>query len=100
MVGWGRNRVKIWVFDSRTDKNSLELVMRLLFPSSRQDMMQRQNTDEKQFRNCVAHEMARERYRQAKAKVEAIKQPRQMALYSLPVIGSSGTAVPVIEYDG
>ncbi|XP_053248025.1 leucine-rich repeat and IQ domain-containing protein 3 [Podarcis raffonei] len=70
------------------------------FREERQDMMQRQNTDEKQFRNCVAHEMARERYRQAKAKVEAIKQPRQMALYSLPVIGSSGTAVPVIEYDG
>ncbi|XP_020650339.3 leucine-rich repeat and IQ domain-containing protein 3 isoform X1 [Pogona vitticeps] len=70
------------------------------FHVERQQMLQRQNTDEKLLRKCVAREKARERFQQSKAKVEAVKQPRRRISYALPVIGSSGTAKPVEKYDG
>lgn len=63
-------------------------------------MLQKQNIEEKIFRKYVTHVIARERFEQSKAKLKAVKEPHEKILYSLPVIGSSSTAVPIIEYDG
>ncbi|XP_062974094.1 leucine-rich repeat and IQ domain-containing protein 3 [Elgaria multicarinata webbii] len=70
------------------------------FHEERLQMVQKQNTNEKCFRKFVTREMSKGRLQQSKAKVEAVKKPRVKILYTLPVIGSSGTAVPVAEYDG
>ncbi|XP_063155930.1 leucine-rich repeat and IQ domain-containing protein 3 [Candoia aspera] len=70
------------------------------FQVERQQMLQRQNMNEKTFRECVTHVMTRERFEQSKAKVKAMKEPRLKKLYTLPLIGSSGTAVPIAKYDG
>ncbi|XP_026535127.1 leucine-rich repeat and IQ domain-containing protein 3 [Notechis scutatus] len=70
------------------------------FQEERRQMLQRQNIDEKIFRKYVTHVIARERFEQSKAKLKAVKEPHVKILYSLPVIGSSSTAVPIAEYDG
>ncbi|KAJ7332592.1 hypothetical protein JRQ81_014772 [Phrynocephalus forsythii] len=70
------------------------------FHVERQQMLQRQNAYEKYLRKCVAEEMAKERFQQTKAKVEAVKQTRSRVPYMLPVIGSSGIAKTVEKYDG
>ncbi|KAF7254552.1 Leucine-rich repeat and IQ domain-containing protein 3 [Varanus komodoensis] len=69
------------------------------FHEERVQMLQKQNKNEKKIRKCVAHEMSKEQFKQSKAKVEAVKKPGVKILCTLPVIGSSGTAVPVVEYD-
>ncbi|KAH0618502.1 hypothetical protein JD844_017774 [Phrynosoma platyrhinos] len=65
-----------------------------------QQMLQRLNTDEKCFRQCLAHAMASDRFKRSKGKIEAMKKPRLKIPYSLPVIGSSGLAVPILQYEG
>ncbi|XP_025021372.1 leucine-rich repeat and IQ domain-containing protein 3 [Python bivittatus] len=70
------------------------------FQEERQHMLQRQNMHEKTFRKYVTRVMARERFEQSKAKLKATKEPCMKELYTLPLIGSSGTAVPIAEYDG
>lgn len=62
-------------------------------------MLQKQNIEEKIFRKYMTHVMARERFEQSKAKLKVVKEPRVKLLYSLPVIGSSGTAVPIAKYE-
>lgn len=48
----------------------------------------------------MANEMAKERVEHAKVKVAAVKEPRLKIMYTLPVIGSSATAIPLEEYNG
>ncbi|XP_042322131.1 leucine-rich repeat and IQ domain-containing protein 3 isoform X2 [Sceloporus undulatus] len=70
------------------------------FNVERKQMLQRLNTDEKCFRKCLAHAMTSERFKRSKGKVEAMKKSRMKIPYSLPVIGSSGSAVPILQYEG
>ncbi|XP_067323922.1 leucine-rich repeat and IQ domain-containing protein 3 isoform X1 [Anolis sagrei] len=66
----------------------------------KQKMLQRQNMDEKYFYKCLAHAVANERFEQSRRKVKDMKIPRVKLQYSLPVIGSSGFALPVLQYPG
>ncbi|XP_053099137.1 leucine-rich repeat and IQ domain-containing protein 3 isoform X2 [Hemicordylus capensis] len=66
----------------------------------RLQMLQKRNYYEKMFRKYVTNEMTNKRFQQSKARVEAAKNPREKLLHTLPVIGSSGTAKPVEEYEG
>ncbi|XP_054836349.1 leucine-rich repeat and IQ domain-containing protein 3 [Eublepharis macularius] len=69
------------------------------YQEQRQHMIQLHGNAEKIFRKYMADEMAKERFKQAKAKVAAVKKPRKKIMYNLPVIGSSGSALPIAEYD-
>ncbi|XP_015274495.1 PREDICTED: leucine-rich repeat and IQ domain-containing protein 3 [Gekko japonicus] len=65
----------------------------------RQSMLQFQGNAEKMFRKYVVDEKAKERSKQAKAKVATVKKPREKIMYSLPIIGSSVSALPIEEID-
>nr|XP_056700735.1 leucine-rich repeat and IQ domain-containing protein 3 [Euleptes europaea] len=69
------------------------------FQEQRQTMLQLRGNAERFFRKYVVDERAKEKSQQAKAKVATIKEPRVKIMYKLPVIGSSGRAVPIEEYD-
>ncbi|XP_008112298.1 leucine-rich repeat and IQ domain-containing protein 3 isoform X2 [Anolis carolinensis] len=68
--------------------------------AEKQRMLQRQNVDEKCFYKCLAHAVANERFEQSRRKIKALKIPRVKLQYPLPVIGSSGYAMPILQYHG
>ncbi|XP_060088005.1 leucine-rich repeat and IQ domain-containing protein 3 [Heteronotia binoei] len=70
------------------------------FQEQRQNMLQMQGNAEKMFRKYVVDEKSKETFKQAKAKVATVKKPREKIMCSLPIIGSSGSAVPIEEIDG
>ncbi|XP_077189450.1 leucine-rich repeat and IQ domain-containing protein 3 isoform X2 [Paroedura picta] len=70
------------------------------FQQQRQSMLQIKGHAEKMFRKYVIEEKAKERSIQAKTKAATVKKPREKVMYSLPITGSSGHAVPIEEIDG